>query len=264
MNILSKYKDFIFENIENDVDKFIKYCEDNIDLNHKLGPEYYYYSITSAIIDAVYSLGITYAQTKKVVERYNEYYNLKMYRDYGSDFSPESGQDSTTDLIERIKEIGIDEIAVDVFKNRCRTSTHKSSILKSEAVLMFAEVLKKYGVEYLQDINKTIGNKDLENEIRSIPGQTTRISLEYFYMLTGYDYFVKIDRHMLRFFSDAVGYHSNKYGMETGKYVVETIKKAIKVLRIKYKHMTPRLLDHQLWLFQKTQKGYDKNKNVKI
>jgi len=214
-----------------DIDKFVNYCKNTLDLNHRLSDEYYYNSITSSIIDAVYSLGITYAQTRKVVNRYNEYYDLKEFRENGSDYYPISEQESVSDLINRINGVGVEYMASDIFKNRCRTSTHKSSILKSEAVLMFANVLKKYGVNYFQDIHIVINDTNFENDIKKIPGQTTGISIEYFYMLVGKDNFVKIDRHMIRFFYDSIGYHQNKYGVNNGKYIVSVIRKSIDILK---------------------------------
>lgn len=242
MRLIKEYKEFEFDN---DVKQFTNYCEQVLDLNRQLSDEYYYNSVTSCIIDAVFSIGINYNQTKKAVERYNQFFNLKLYRDRNSGFSSTNEQDSIENLIKQTQEFTPDGMANEVYKNRCRTSTHKSSILKSEAVMLFAQVLKEFGINYLQDVQNWIGNEELEKKIRKIPGQSTGISLDYFFMLAGDDSYVKMDRMMMRFCKTAIGRIPDKY--ETRKIVIS----AVDILKQKYPKMTPRLLDHQLWLYQK-------------
>ena len=135
-----------------------------------------------------------------------------------------------------------------IYKNRCRTSTHKSSILKSEAVMSFAKVLNDFDINYFQDIAQHIGNDDLERKIREIPGQTSGISLDYFFMLAGDDNYVKADRMMIRFFDDAIGEIPDKYMMSS--IMIDSVE----ILKNKYPKMTPRLLDHLLWLYQRKKK----------
>ncbi|MEJ1959689.1 MAG: hypothetical protein WDM70_09960 [Nitrosomonadales bacterium] len=89
-------------------------------------------------------------------------------------------------------------MAVDVYRNRQRTSA-RNGILKADAVNRFAAVLRKYNIEYLQDISEALGNTALERDIRSIPGQTSGISLKYFFMLAGSDDLIKPDRMILAF-----------------------------------------------------------------
>ncbi len=236
-----------FEKFERDIliYRLVDYCESVFDLSKaKLGDEYFYQSITSCIIDAIFSIGITYDQTKKVVESYNEYFNLKIYRS-NNKYPSILKQDSIDDLIKRYDNIGIEKMANDIYKNRCRTSTHKNSILKSEAVYLFALLIKKYGINYLQDIRNIINNKDFEYQVRKIPGQTTGISLDYFYMLSGDETFVKVDRMMIRFFENAIGYIPDKYQIR------QIIIDIVKILNKKFPNLTPRILDHQIWLYQR-------------
>jgi len=237
--MIIKFK--LFEN-QQDVDKLYDFCINNLDLeNAKLSKEYYYNSITSCVIDAVFSIGINYSQTRKVVERYNEYYNLKLFRELNSDYSSINEQDPLSKLIERTEEKGFDNMASEVYRNRCRSSTHPSSILKSEAVYLFAKTLNKFGINYYQDLTKFIGNEELEKEIRKIPGQGSGISLDYFYMLAGDDTFIKVDRMLIRFIKDAIGYAPDKY--EYRKMIIEVCKKL--------GNITPRALDYQIWSYQR-------------
>jgi len=201
----------LFEN-QNDITKLYHFCMKNLKLkNAELGKEYYYQSITSCVIDAVFSIGISYEQTRKAVERYNEYYDLKLFRD--SDNYPSiSEQDSLEDLIQRTEEETPQQMAIKVYQNRCRTATHGAkAVTKAEAVYLFAKTLNNFGINYFQDLQQFIGNEELESEIRKIPGQTTGISLDYFFMLAGDETFVKVDRMMIRFMIDAIGYSPDKY-----------------------------------------------------
>ena len=245
------------DNVGDDIQKLVDYCEQNLNLqNAKLGKEYGYNSITLCIIDAVFSIGINYNTTRAVVKRYADVNNVKLFRTT-DEFPPTNQQDSISKLIERTKAVGVDSMASEIYKNRCRTSTGKSSILKSDAVLRFAEVLKSMGVEYLQDLQRLIGNEELERKIKGIPGQTSGISLDYFYMLAGDDTYVKADRMMFRFFNDAIGYIPSK--QEIRRMVTEVTNR----MKNKYNGLTPRALDHQIWLFQKDIGGYGKN-NIKM
>ena len=233
---------------DNKVIKFTNYCDNVLDLkNAKLGKEYHYNSITSCVIDAVFSIGISYQQTQKVVERYNEYFKLKEFRN-GDDFPPINNQDSLDNLINKTKKITPEIMANKIYKNRCRTDTHKSSILKSEAVLLFSMALKSFGINYLQNVKKYIGNEELEKKIKKIRGQSSGISLDYFFMLAGDNDYIKADRMMLRFFKDAINEIPNKYSIQ--KIMID----ATNILKNKYPQLTPKMLDHQLWLYQREKK----------
>jgi hypothetical protein len=51
-----------------------------------------------------------------------------------------------------------------------------------------------FGVNKLEDIENIIGNPEFENKIKNIPGQSSGISLAYFYILAGAKDYVKPDR----------------------------------------------------------------------
>ncbi len=135
-------------------------------------------------------------------------------------------------------------MAVEVFRNRQRTSP-RNGILKAEGSYLFAGVLREHGIEYLQDIEKVLDSRELEKAILAIPGQTSGISLQYFFMLSGSDDLIKPDRMILAFLKSVLG--SPIRATEAQQLLAESAAQ----LRNTYPHLTPRLLDHEIWKYQR-------------
>ena len=133
-----------------------------------------------------------------------------------------------------------------VYQNRQRTST-RMGILKTEAVLRFSKVLSRFGVEYLQDVQKVIGNLGFEAEIKKIPGQRSGISLRYFYMLVGEKNYIKPDRMITRFVEQVTG---KSYSAEE---ITRLFIGACDLLVKDYPNLTPRMLDNLIWNYQREQ-----------
>ncbi len=222
------------------------YCIEKIDLRGELGDEYFYQSLPLCVIDAVYSIGVRYSSTKRVIERYCQYFSITKMREYRNEMPPEESQESIEEFQQKINNSGSEEFAKEIFKNKQRTST-KSGILKSEAVLQFANVLKKYEVNYFQHIDKIISNEDFENDIKLTPGQNSGISLKYFFMLAGLDKFIKPDRWILKFIKDIL----NLNRVVTHKEAQECLTEVCEMLKPKYPNLTPRLFDHIIWKYER-------------
>lgn len=135
-----------------------------------------------------------------------------------------------------------------VFQNRQRTST-RGGILKAEAVRRFAEALRHHGVQHLQDVPAAAENAALERSICTIPGQTSGISLQYFWMLAGSDDFIKPDRMVLRFLQAAIG---SPVGAEQAQRLLREVATR---LQSQYPELNPRVLDHEIWKHQRAQPG---------
>jgi hypothetical protein len=105
--------------------------------------------------------------------------------------------------------------------------------------------LHGYAVEFLQDVEKIIGNQGFETKFQAIPGQTSGISLRYFYMLVGSDDYVKPDRMVARFIRSAT---NKDFSVEEMHHAIVS---AARVLSIDYPHLTPRLLDNLIWKYQR-------------
>jgi hypothetical protein len=224
-----------------EVEVVVKCCNDKLKLdNAKLSDEYHYQSLSLCVIDAVFSIGVRYTSTRQTVIKYCDFYGMKRIRNDFSSLPVETEQESISQLIDKIEYKGIEEFTNEVFKNRQRTSTC-NGILKTEAVLKFAKILKEFNVEYLQDLVKIINNDKFEEEIKKIPGQKSGISLTYFFMLAGSSDFIKPDRMIIRFLENAL---NRKVQLEEARRLLS---EASKILKVQFQGMTPRILDHQIW-----------------
>lgn len=213
----------------------------------RLSDEYYYQSLPLCAIDAVYSIGVRYEGVRNAVARYCARFDLCRIRETRSALPPVHEQESVTAFCEKAERIGPTTMANDVFQNKQRTSA-KNGILKADAVYRFAAVLRKHGIEYLQDIPNFIGSTGLATDILSVHGQSSGISLGYFFMLAGSDDLVKPDRMILAFLKSALG---RSVCMSEAQ---ELLRAAAELLsQANYPHLTPRLLDHLIWNYQRDQ-----------
>ena len=211
-----------------------------------LSPEYYYDSLPQCIIDAVYSIGVRYASTRRTVINYcNNTGITRLPTPLGSP----SDTHSVNNLLANIAAFPtIEDCAEGLFENKQKTST-RSGILKADAVKHFAMVLKSNGIQTLSDIRTASAAtiSAIESNIKTIPGQKSGISFSYFLMLSGDDNHMKIDRWLLRFVGDALGvarYNNVSQAYEDLLIVCDELKKI-------YPNLTPRLLDHTIWNYMR-------------
>lgn len=137
-------------------------------------------------------------------------------------------------------------LARTLYQNSQRTST-RNGILKAEAAQRFGQVLQTNKVEYLQDVDRIMGQASFEQAIQQIPGQRSGISLRYFYILTGSPEHVKPDRMILRFIMTATG---RLIGIDEAE---KNIRHACAILQHDYPKLTPALLDNIIWRYQQAQ-----------
>lgn len=234
--------------MDKDVEIIAAHAEEVLKIaSGRLSDEYYYQSLPLCIIDAVYSIGVRYEGVKNAVARYCAHFDLRRIRETRSALPPVHEQESVTAFCVMAERIGPASMANDVFRNRQRTSA-KNGILKAEAVYRFAVVLREHGIEHLQDIPNVIGSTGLAADISSVHGQASGISLGYFFMLAGSDDLIKPDRMILAFLKSAL---DRSVRMSEAQ---ELLKAAAELLsKAKYPHLTPRLLDHLIWNYQRDQ-----------
>jgi len=225
-----------------EISQVVGYCKSSLDLGSiKQAEEYYYHSLPQCVIDAVFSIGVRYAGVQKTVRNYCGYFGVLPFSRIRL---TEAEQTSITQFVALIQDFSPEELAVRVFKNRQRTST-RNGILKAEAVGLFAEVVAYYGVNFLQDVPKVIGNAQFEKDITQIPGQRSGLSTRYFYMLAGSDDFIKPDRMIRRFIYSAINRELSM--LECHDVLIG----ACRILQKEFPNLTPRLLDYQIWLYQR-------------
>jgi hypothetical protein len=210
----------------------------------KLGDEYYYQSVPLCFIDAVWSLGVRYEGVRNVIAHYSSYFKLQRTRSSRDSVPAQNEQESTSHFCESAEKIGPAAMATVVFKNAQRTSPI-NGILKSEGVYRFASVLRKHKVEYLQDVKSVINSSKFESDIMAIPGQTKGKSLKYFFMLSGSDDLIKPDRMILAFLENALGRTVSSLECQS------ILSAACGQLASSYRSLTPRLLDHEIWKYQR-------------
>ncbi len=234
---------------EVDVNLMCNFCEKLLNLKDaQLSDEYYYNSLPLCIIDAVYSINAKYTSTRNTVIRYCDYFDLKRIRDTKS-FANKEKQHTINEFIYNIEVCGLEYATNEIFKNKQRTST-KNGILKSEAILKIAKILKRYEINTLQDFNEKY-SIELEDEIRSVKGQSKGTSIAYLRMLAGNDNFVKVDRHIMNFVEQCINRRltENEIQLLFSKVVIK--------LKEKYNNITVRLLDNTIWKFMSNFNGYD-------
>lgn len=221
-----------------EVARLVESCERLFALDTvKLSKSYYYASLPLCVIDAVFSIGVRYAGVQNTVRRYCRYFSL---REYDLERNISGDTHTVPELIRNIETIGVRQCADSVFQNHQRTSS-RNGILKVDAVLRFAKVLQRYGVETFADLRNNKLTTEAEREIKAIPGQSSGLALQYFYMLSGEDDLAKPDRHVLRFLEQCTG---EKPSMATAQ---KLLSQAVKLLKANYPDLTVRLLDYTIW-----------------
>ncbi|WP_454737193.1 hypothetical protein [Cupriavidus necator] len=231
--------------MHDDALKVAEYCHRVLPLHSaSLSDEYYYQSLPLCIIDAVFSINVKYQSTQNVVSRYCQHFGLRKFRRDRTSMPSREEQESVSSLCERYIERGFGVMTEEILNNRQRTSA-VNGITKAEAVLEFAATLKKYRIEYFQDIPTAMKNDDLEADIRTIPGQSSGISLGYFWMLAGSDEYTKPDRMVLGFLRDALGRNVPVTDAQS------LMSAATDHIRTSLPEMTVRLLDYEIWKYQR-------------
>lgn len=208
-----------------------------------LGSEYFYQHLPLCIIDAVFSIGVRYTSTTNTVRRFCCFYNLTQNRPC-LHYPPTASQLSVREFCNLPEQQDPHTMASIVYRN-CQRTSARSGILKAEAVLRFGQCLVNHGVNYFQDLQKVVNSHGFEQAIRAIPGQRSGVSLHYFWMLAGNDQLIKPDRMVLRFLSSALGREVRIAEAQS------LLAESAKVLQQNYPSLTPRLLDHEIWKYQR-------------
>ena len=232
----------------NYLDQLAAICKQDLHpyLQKPLSQEYFYGHLACCVMDAVHSIGVRYESTRQIPIRYCETYGLKRLRLSGTGLPEPEEQEPLSTLVSRIEDIGHERFANEVVKNRHRTSA-TNGILKTEAVLRFAQCLTRQGIETFQDLLAFRNNLELEAAIKTIPGQKSGIAWRYFWMLAGDEQGVKPDRMILGFLKTA----SDRTWLPD--QAVDIICQLCDHASLEEYRLTPRSLDHAIWNWQRAQ-----------
>lgn len=210
------------------------YCNEKLDFTIPLSDEYFYSNVPLCVIDSVFSIGVRYEGVTNIIKR---------VRGLLSNGGISEADLTTSQYLKFTDALYPDRLTAEIY-NFQRTSP-VNGILKTEATHRFLNVLKNYGIERLTDVNKLNDVRELEREIKLIPGQGSGISLKYFYMLSGNEDQVKPDRMIQQFVNRFVSINDKKDEIQ---YLLRDVAKEISLLRST--KITPRHLDHLIWQYE--------------
>lgn len=206
--------------------------------------EFFYASLPLCIIDAVFSIGVTYTSTRNTVIRFADRHGWAL----GPVEDRHRGEKTIADLLACYGGLSPDEAADRLYGNRQWTST-ASGILKAEAVQRFARALQEAGIDDFADmIDERLADADAA--IRQIPGQKSGISVDYFRMLSGDDALIKPDRMVQRYIARAIGTTPDKVDPERARTL---LRGAVGELNGRGADWSPRRLDYAVWSLESGQ-----------
>ena len=238
---------------ESDVRRVVEFAKDTLKLaDARLIDGSDYFSLPLCVVDAVYSIGVRYAAVENTVARYCAFFDLPKFRTESAVLPARDAQQSISAFCKTFEALGLSHMTQQVFVNRQRTSAI-SGILKSDAVFRFASVLRRQGIEHLQDAQGGL-SESIEQELKTIPGHSSGVSIQYFNMLTGSEDLIKPDRMILRFLKSALG---REVSVGEAQHLLAS---ACQELRNDFPQLTPRLLDYEVWKSQRVIKSAPCNK----
>ena len=208
----------------------------------KLADEYRYASLPLCVVDAVFSIGVRYTSTQKVVSNLCEYAGWTRF--FASREARGAGEYGIGDLNSMFDKFGAEGMAESVFQNRQRTSS-RSGILKAEAVLLYCRTLIKAGINDFPDLDVE-RREYAEAIILGLPGQSSGIAFDYFMMLAGDDNLIKPDRMVQRYVAHALDLDS----VPQPRQAAILVRPAAKELRTRGQLWTPLSLDNAIWRHQ--------------
>jgi hypothetical protein len=208
-----------------------EYIEEFLSKQKHYGPK----SLVICVIDSVFSIGVKYESTIKVVERFAKYVGINI----------ENDEYTLEEFLKTFSDFSYDKLAEEVFMNRQRTST-RSGILKAEAVIHYISILNDHGINTTEDLLNHKNIDSVEKDIRVIPGHKSGVSFAYVMMLAGDSSLFKPDRHIYTFFESFLGYGNLNENALRMKFDEQ-----FKIIKDEYSVFTIRLLDSLIWTFMK-------------
>lgn len=219
-----------------EIKQFVNYCLANLDLNQE--PPQGYQSVPLSALDAIFSVGVRYTIVCNIIERFCDKLELNW----------RTTEITTSEVIAKIENVEMNTLTTE-YLSANRTSS-RNGILKAEAYKQALYVLRANKVERCSDAVKKANDNTFESAFKAIPGQSSGISLKYFYMLCGDEGLVKPDRHIIRFVSMAL----NRVTLTNQelKDIPMLFEDACQILKKEqFSIITPRKLDYNIWNYMR-------------
>jgi hypothetical protein len=223
-----------------DLIKTLDYCRSRLPLS-TAEDDFRFVSIPLAALKAVSSIGTKTPLLTQVVDFYYDNFDSRDNSE-NSHYYTKPGEVCVSDFINFFTDLGIEQMSSAEIKQEVPSLPDEVS-----NAYMFCRVLRSYDVENSTDLNKIVGNKFFEKQIRNIPGQRNGNSLKFFYMYTDIKYSLPA-RELKKFIFSAT---NKNLGI---KDCTELIGHVAETLRIEDTEFTHELLEKLVWSYQLAQK----------
>ena len=204
--------------------------------NTELPEEFFPAHLPVALIDAIFHSWLRHGeQPTPGAERYCRRFGVARTRSDRWKLPPADEQETLRDLIRHYDDFGVHAMTNEVFQTHRRIPGTK--IRRTEGVLCAARVLRRIGVDVLQDVSPRRLSV-FDNALQSLPGGG-ECTVRRLLMYTGGDDFVLGDSHVRRFVANAVGRRS----MSAARAAALVRSAAYELV------VSPRFLDREIWRF---------------
>lgn len=202
-----------------------------------------YYDLPLCVIDAVFSVGMTYTATRNVVKNFVAWAQREgvSIADEGNRAENDRPECSVSHVATLLNDRSDQELAGDIFSNHNRTSS-RGGILKARAAVQALEVLWARKLDVRPQLLGAARHADLKIAWRAIRGQGSGISWRYLLMNAGHEG-VKPDRMIVRFVAGGVGREVSAAEAE------KSMLGAFDLLQQLHPGLTLRAFDHAAWAF---------------
>ncbi|MBW0273065.1 hypothetical protein ATM97_23560 [Nocardia sp. MH4] len=200
-------------------------------------------SLTFCVLDAVYSIGANYIyHVVPVVERVAATFGVDVPATAPAAAALTADPVPLGALLGRYPD---SDALVAVTKNRQNTST-RGGIRKADAVLRYARILDRHGVNTLADARAALSNdqkfEQINHALRRVPGEgAAGVRRGYLWMLIGDQWTVKPDRIVLRWLSRAGFPVDEKGARRLLREVAESLTDRLG------RDISPWEVDHAIW-----------------
>lgn len=230
----------LFDNL---LSRFITTCQGGC-LDFKVEDMKYYSCLPLCALDALFSIGVRYSSTSRTVGDFCREFDIPRVAPDPYNVPDKSSQITVKQVLEKLGHYSPEKLATCI-SNRQRTSS-RSGILKTDAFMQWLNILNSYEIQTYQDFHTKGEADNLEQDLRSVKGQKSGISTDYFYMLAGNTDDVKVDRHIMAFTLAATG-----EDQLSPIVIKELFRAAVRELLPFHPGLTVRRLDHIVWVYQR-------------